>query len=629
MTQDQAGARPDRPAGRSSQEYPSGFGAVPEASGVRFRVFASSELDLELRLLDGAAAGVHRPSRPVEGIAEFVVAGARPGDRYVFVLGGDERPDPASRFQPEGVHGPSEVVDPQPYRWQQTGWTGRDPRELVIYELHVGTFTPEGTFAAAGERLEALRDLGITAVELMPVADFAGDRNWGYDGVCLFAPSRAYGHPDELRAFVDRAHGLGLAVILDVVYNHLGPEGAYLSQFNPAYFTERHETPWGRAINLDGPGSEIVRGFIIDNALHWLREYRLDGLRLDATHALIDDSPTHLVADLVATARQAFPRPLALYGEDHRNLTTFVEPREHGGWDLDGVWADDFHHILRRRVAGDAHGYYQDFEGTPGELERTIRDGWLYSGQYSRNMQEHRGTDPSGVPMRKFVVCVQNHDQVGNRAIGDRLHDRIDAAAWRAVSTLLLTVPMTPLLFMGQEWAASSPFQYFTDLEPELGRLVTEGRRKEFGSFPEFADPEARERIPDPQAPSTFEASRLRWEERGSGGHAASLALYTELLRLRREHAGLAASEETAGDAAVLDRGVLLMRRAADGDRFAVLIHLSEGEAAVTVPGTGDVVLTTEDSRFALDPQPPSIEAQAGGMAVHFRRPGAVIIRHS
>ena len=491
------------------------FGAFPDEAGVHFRVMAGSPGEgaprpVQLVVHTGAAAGTYEVPPEAPGVASITVPRAAAGDRYRYrIAGGDLRPDPASRYQPEGVHGPSEVIDPSAYRWSRDTWTVPSREQLVVYELHVGTFTAEGTFDGARRRLPELRALGVTAIELMPVADFAGSRNWGYDGVALFAPSRAYGRPDDLRRFVDEAHGHGLAVLVDAVYNHLGPEGAYLPEFHPCYITNRHSTPWGGAVNLDGCGSETVRRFIIDNALHWIREYRVDGLRLDATHALIDEGRVHLICELAARVRAAVPRPVIIHAEDHRNLASMVAPSADGGWDLDGVWADDYHHIVRRAVAGDSHGYYEDFAGDATELAATIRQGWLYTGQPSRHMKGPRGTDPSRVPMAASVVCLQNHDQVGNRAVGDRLHHTVDLAAWRAASVVLLTCPMTPLLFMGQEWAASSPFLYFTDLEPDLGRAVTEGRRREFKDFPSFA---GAGEVPDPQAESTFAQSKLIWD---------------------------------------------------------------------------------------------------------------------
>jgi maltooligosyltrehalose trehalohydrolase len=607
------------------------FGALPQGPGVRFKIFAPNARSLRLHILTGGASGVYQPDVRENGVCESFVAGARPGDRYYYTLDDSPpRPDPASRFQPEGVHGPSEIIDPGAYAWRCASWPPVGVRELVIYELHLGTFTGQGTFAAAAERLPLLRELGVTAVELMPVAEFAGSRNWGYDSVGLFAPSHNYGRPDDLRGFVDAAHELGMAVILDVVYNHLGPEGAYLPQFHPAYIAGHHATPWGGAVNLDGPGSDLVRRFIVDSALHWVLEYQIDGLRLDATHTLVDDSPTHLVAELVTAVRAAATRPLMLHAEDHRNLVSLLEPVACGGWGLDAVWADDFHHILRRRLAGDAYGYYEDFAGTCDELARTINKGWYYTGQPSRHAGRCRGTDPADIPMHHFIACLQNHDQVGNRATGDRLHHTIEPAAWRAASTVLLTVPMTPLIFMGQEWACTAPFQYFTDLEPNLGVLVTEGRRHEFRHFPEFTDPATRHGIPDPQAASTFLDSRLNWEERETGMHRQVLALYRALLGLRHAHSALAADVANAGDALALDLNTLLMRREAPGEQWFVAARLA-GSGTVGFNWSGNqitpqLVLTTEDARFASDPMPPDIELDTTHADIRFHRPGAVII---
>jgi maltooligosyltrehalose trehalohydrolase len=608
------------------------FGAVSDEAGVHFRLLAGGSderpPDVELILHSGAASGSYavRPVRP--GVLETRVSDARPGDRYSYrVNGGETRPDPASRYQPEGVHGPSEVIDPTRFGWRDGGWHGVRPASLVLYELHVGTFTSEGTFAAATQHLRDLKDLGVTMVELMPVADFPGGRNWGYDGVSLFAPARAYGRPDDFRAFVNMAHEVGLGVMLDVVYNHLGPEGAYLPEFYAKYLTSTHSTPWGDAVNLDGPGSDVVRTFIMDNALHWVREYHLDGLRFDATHALIDESPVHVLAEIAERLRSSASWPLTLHAEDHRNLSTIVEPRAAGGWGFDGVWADDFHHSIRRLVAGDSYSYYEDFEGTAEELASTIRQGWLYTGQPSKHMKKPRGTDPSQVPMRSSVVCVQNHDQIGNRACGDRLHQGIDAARWRAISVLLLTSPSTPLLFMGQEWAASTPFLYFTDLGEELGRAVTEGRRREFKDFPEFARG-GTSRIPDPQAACTFERSQLRWDERTSEPHAPHLALYRELLRLRTSHAALHASDCSAADASAEGEDAIVMRRAGEGETLLIVSRLrGAGDVSLATYVRSstrvETLLATEDPSFSRDPMP----ATVGGRHVRFERPGAVILR--
>ena len=615
---------------------PPSFGAFLADDGVLFRVLAPQAREMRLLLDGGPGAGEHRMRRDAEGIWELQVPGLHAGQRYGYRIDdGPERPDPASRFQPLGVHGLSEVVSAHDFGWTDASWRGVEPGNLVIYELHVGTFTETGTFHGVAARLPALRDLGITAIELMPVADFAGERGWGYDGVALYAPSHAYGHPDDLRALVDRAHALGIAVLIDVVYNHLGPEGAYLPAFNPQYLTPVHQTPWGQAVNLGDVGSELVRRFIIDNAVHWVREYHLDGLRIDATHALIDSHRPHFVRELATAVRASVERPIVMHAEDSRNLSDIVRDDGDGAWSLDGVWADDFHHVVRRLVAGDSHGYYADYQGTCEELARTMRQGWLFTGEHSQHTHGARGTDPSAIPMNRFVVCLQNHDQVGNRALGDRLHHRVDAATWRAISMLLLTAPMTPLIFMGQEWAASTPFQFFSDLGPPFGPLVSLGRREEFRSFPEFAGPAAPP-IPDPQSPGTFAASRLRWEERGQPGHAQVLAFYRDLLALRRNQPALEASDAASGEAVALDDDTIAVRRHVAGETMWIVVRLrgsgaldlSQAPAVGQEPdGVWQTVRTTEDPAFVEQPAPIRIAGMSGGPRVDFQRPGGVIFR--
>jgi maltooligosyltrehalose trehalohydrolase len=616
---------------------PPALGAWPEEGGLRFRVWAPKRRRVTL-ILEGARGGAHEMARGDDGTFGARVDGARAGDRYRYLLDGEGPfPDPASRFQPEGVHGPSEAVDPASYAWSDSGWRGRTLAEAVIYELHVGTFTPAGTFAAAAGRLPYLRDLGVTAVELMPVADFPGWRNWGYDGVALFAPARCYGRPDDLRRLVDGAHALRLAVIQDVVYNHFGPDGAYQGAFSPYYFSDRHSTPWGRAINLDGPHSERVREYFLENAAHWIREYHVDGLRLDATHALVDESPRHFLAELAAHARaQGEDRRVLVIAEDHRNLAHMVRPEAEGGWGLDAVWADDLHHQLRRGLAGDTDGYYRDFTGTVSDLAETLQAGWFFKGQHSRHLGAARGSDPSGVAPRRFVVCLQNHDQVGNRALGERLNHQVDPAAFRAASVLLLCAPETPLLFMGQEWAAETPFLYFTDHETELGRLVTEGRRREFASFSAFSDAAARERIPDPQAEDTFARSRLDWSEPEREPHAQVLRLYRAVLALRRHEPLLQASSwdgfavRAGGESALV-----LARQVAGQGALALLIQLhGQGTVGLRQAEAGEgagwsVVLDTEDQAFCADPRPVEIDGTAPAPRVRFARPGAVMLRRS
>ena len=611
-------------------------GAWPEGEGVRFRVWAPEARTVEV-VLERPGGTAQHLERLADGTFSGLVRSARAGDRYRYrVSNGGPFPDPASRFQPEGIHGPSEIIDPAAFSWSDAHWHNLPRADLVLYELHVGTFTAAGTFAAAQERLAALADLGVNAIELMPVADFPGRRNWGYDGVDLFAPARCYGRPDDLRRLVDAAHGLGLAVLLDVVYNHLGPDGNYTGVYSPYYVSKKHHTPWGQAMNLDGGHAAAVRNFFIDNALHWIHEYHFDGLRLDATHALVDDSPRHFLAELTARLRASAGKPVHLMAEDHRNLALLLRPERAGGWDLDGVWADDFHHEMRRLLAGDHESYYRDYTGTAEDLAATIRQGWFFHGQTSEHLQTQRGTDPTGLPPRAFVVCLQNHDQIGNRALGERLHHQIDLAAYRAASALLLCSPATPLLFMGQEWAASSPFLFFTDHHAGLGKRVTEGRRKEFRHFSAFSDPQQLDRIPDPQAPSTFESSRLNWAERSREPHACTLRLYRELLRLRRTESALRAATADSFDvAAVGDSAVVLVRRAPDGTVLLIVCQLRGGRS-IDLGGVSmlredagrrwEVVLTTEDASFSQNPQVPQVDTSST-LRIVFEGPAAVILK--
>jgi maltooligosyltrehalose trehalohydrolase len=560
---------------------------------------------------------------------------ARPGTLYRYRLDGrDDQvfPDPASRYQPQGVHGPSQVVDATTFPWTDREW--RVPRldSIVFYELHVGTFTPEGTFRGAIERLPCLMDLGVTAIELMPVADFSGMRNWGYDGVALFAPARAYGTPDDLRALVDAAHRHGLAVFFDVVYNHLGPDGAYANAFSPHYFTDRHKSPWGKGVNLDGPHSADVRRFFIENALHWVREYHVDGLRLDATHELQDDGPTHFLAELTATVRDRTGVPVLFVAEDHRNFARMLRAGE-GGYGIDGVWADDFHHHARVHTTQERDGYYADFTGEAADLATTLRQGWFFTGQDSTYLGESRGTDPGGLSPKQFVVCIQNHDQIGNRADGARLNHQVDEATFRALSTLLLVAPQTPLLFMGQEWAASTPFLYFTDHHDELGRKITEGRREEFRSFAAFADEARHAVVPDPQAPETFERSRLRWEEMSREPHARVRRLYQRLLRARAASPAMRTRDRRAFDVRALDEATLLLTLVAGAqpgaDDVTTVVRLS-GAGSVALPDARrtwrDVVLTTEDPDVAHDARPIRVDT-AMPLTIHFERPGAIVFR--
>lgn len=604
------------------------LGANRADSAVRFRVHAPDAREVVLHL-DGAGDRLMRVERP--GVFVHEEPDAVPGQRYSYSVDGNGPwPDPWSRWQPDGVHGPSAVVDPATFAWRDEAWQGHPLAHLVVYELHVGTFTPEGTFAAAAERLPWLRDLGVTAVELLPVAAFPGTRNWGYDGAALFAPSERYGTPDDLRRLVDAAHALGLSVLLDVVYNHLGPDGAYLAAFVPGVLTSRHPSAWGKGIDLDGPDSALVRRTFLDNALHWLVEYHIDGLRLDATHAIIDESDEHWLAALSREARLLLgpQRPLHFIAEDDRNLSTLMLPRESGGYGLDGVWADDFHHVVRRRVAGDHEGYYQDYAGTMEELATVLRQGWLYTGQPSAYRQRARGGPADDVPLPACVVCLQNHDQVGNRAFGERLHHQIDPETWLAISTLLLMAPETPMLFMGQEWSASSPFLFFTDHQEALGRQVTHGRRAEFKAFSAFDAAAARSAIPDPQALHTWQASVLDWDETDRRAHLRTAAAYRQLLALRRALLFDAPRERQQIRAEAPDNDTLLLRQpAADGAAVLVVLSLAHGRVSIDLSTHDDVVWQPVfDARDGQADQP-VIERRAGRVTLVHDAPMALVLR--
>jgi maltooligosyltrehalose trehalohydrolase len=588
-------------------------GATITAGGVRFRAWAPTSRRVDV-IIEGPGGHAAHPLEPQDdGWFAGTVADAGAGTRYRLRLDDDAvYPDPLSRSQPDGVHGASEVIDAQAFEWSDAEWPGRSLEELVVYELHVGTATAEGTFDALIPRLRDIAELGATAIEVMPVCEFPGTRNWGYDGVCLFAPARAYGGADGLRRLVDAAHGHGLAVILDVVYNHFGPEGNYLHAVSGGrIFTERHQTPWGAAVNYDD-ASSAVRDIVLANVVEWIHDYRIDGLRLDAAHAIIDGSDTHILAEIAASAHAAADRPITVIAEDERNERTLLLPPP-DGYGLDGVWADDMHHAMRRLLAGDRHGYYADYRGTTAEIETTLRQGWLHQGEPHEPGGSTRGTPSTGIPPQRFVHCLQNHDQVGNRALGERLHHQVDLAAYRAASALLLLTPYTPLLWMGQEWAASAPFLYFTDHPAELGRLVTKGRREEFGRFPAFSDPALRERIPDPQAQATFERSRLDWSERARQPHGGVLALYREMLRLRRDHPAMQhRAREAWAVKAVSDGAIALRRKGPDGELLLVAnlagslatdlggLDTDLGGHPGTAPGHGawNIMLHTEQPRF-------------------------------
>jgi maltooligosyltrehalose trehalohydrolase len=470
--------------------------------------------------------------RAEDGWWTATVDSARAGDRYGFVLdGGPTRPDPRSAFQPDGVDGLSELVDHDRFEWTDRQWRGMALVGAVLYEIHVGTFTPEGTFEGVIDKLAHLVELGVDAIELLPVVEFSGERGWGYDGVDLFAPHHAYGGPDDLKRLVDACHQAGLGVVIDVVYNHLGPVGNYLGEYGP-YFSERHQTNWGAAVDFDGPGSDEVRRFFIDNALNWLRRYHADGLRLDAVHAIIDDSARHILDELAENVHALgahVRRPLFLIAESDLNDPRLVRCRDAGGYGIDAAWADDWHHALHAALSGERSGYYQEF-GSLELLAKALRQAWVYDGCFSPHRKRHHGRPPTGLSGQQFVVFTQNHDQVGNRAAGERTGALMSHGRLKIAAALLLCGPFTPLLFQGEEWGASAPFLYFTDhRDPDLSRAVTEGRRREFDHLD--WDPG---RIPDPQSEASFEASKLDWTEIDEPGHAELLNWYRQLIRLRR-----------------------------------------------------------------------------------------------
>jgi len=488
-----------------------------------FRVWAPRATAVQLALRDARL-----PMVAEEGGWWSLEAPASHGDPYAFVLDGDELPDPRSAWQPD-VHGRSRVVDHSAHAWRDAGFVAAPLASGVLYELHVGTFTPAGTFDAAAERLDHLSALGVTHVELLPVNGFDGSHGWGYDGVALYAPFEPYGGPDGLKRLVDACHARGLGVVLDVVYNHLGPSGNYLGRFGP-YFTDRYRTPWGDAINYDDADSDAVRRFVIDNAVGWVRDYHVDGLRLDAVHAIYDGSATHLLEELareVHAASDALGRHVEVIAESDLNDPRLLRQPSEGGYGLDAQWSDDFHHALHAVLTGERHGYYADF-GTLADLARAFERVFVYDGRHSPHRRRRHGRSAAGLDGARFVVFLQNHDQVGNRACGERIAHLVGLRRAKLGAALLLLSPFVPLLFQGEEWAASAPFQYFTShRDPALAEAVRAGRRREFASFSWQGE------VPDPQAPETFAASKLDWSELARPAHAEMLRWHCDLLQLR------------------------------------------------------------------------------------------------
>jgi maltooligosyltrehalose trehalohydrolase len=513
------------------------FGAEAREDGTtRFRLWAPGARTVELWLEEQRRA--FAMPRDAGGWAEFTTREAPPGARYRFRIDGELLvPDPASRFQPEDVHGPSEVIDPLTYGWSDVHWAGVPAERLAFYELHVGTFTEPGTFASLGGRLDHLASLGVTAVELMPIGDFPGRWGWGYDGVLPFAPESRYGRPDELKALVEACHARGLAVFLDVVYNHFGPEGNYLHRYAPALFDARHPTPWGDGLNFGGPGSEVLRAFVVHNALYWIEEFHIDGLRLDAVHAIRDESDTHVLVEL-ARAVAAGPvrdRPVHLILENDGNESRYLARDAEGHALYQAQWNDDLHHCLHVLITGERSGYYADYHPPLRALGRCLTEGFAYQGEPSSYRNRPRGEPSRELPPPAFVGFLQNHDQVGNRAFGERITKLAPDDAVRAATAVLLLAPSLPLIFMGEEWGAAEPFLFFSDLGADFGARVAEGRRNEFARFREFADPEARSRIPDPQADATRRSSVLDWSALTRPPHREWLQFHHDLFQIREK----------------------------------------------------------------------------------------------
>jgi maltooligosyltrehalose trehalohydrolase len=576
-----------------TRRLPVGAELLP-GGGVHFRVWAPACEAVEVVLEGGRAPSPHALQTEQQGYFSAVVPCAGAGTRYRYRLDGDKTfPDPASRFQPDGPHGPSEVVDPGAFCWTDQAWRGPALRGSVLYELHAGTFTPEGTWAAALEHLPALAELGVTALELMPVNEFPGRFGWGYDGVAWFAPTRLYGRPDDLRAFVDRAHALGLGVILDVVYNHLGPDGNVLPQFSPDYFTNRYQTDWGTPLNFDGENSSPVRELVLANAAYWIDEFHLDGLRIDATQNIYDGSAIHILTELSTRARAAARgRRVLLVGENEEQRVALVRPVDQGGHGLDMLWNDDFHHAARVAATGRKEGYYADYGGTPQELISAAKYGFLYQGQRNTRQGKRRGTPAFGLEPASFVTFLQNHDQVGNSAKGARLHQITSPGRYRALTALWLLMPGTPMLFQGQEFAASSPFLYFGDQKPEIARAMQRGRRHFLSQFASLKTHRMQQCIANPADPEAFRRSQLVPAERQRHGEAT--ALHRDLLRLRRDDPVFAAQHRGSLDGAVLGPEALVLRYfgANGNDRLLVVnlgpdLHLDPAPEPLLAPPAG------------------------------------------
>ena len=591
-----------------TRRYPIGAEVV-EAGGVHFRVWAPARKRVEVLLEAGSGSpGRLDLDRETGGYFAGCASAARAGTRYRYRLDGEgPYPDPVSRYQPEGPHGPSQVVDPRGFPWTDTAWKGAGLRGQVIYEMHIGAFTREGTFDAARRHLPALAETGITVLEIMPVAEFPGRFGWGYDGVDIFAPTRLYGEPDDFRRFVNDAHALGLGVILDVVYNHFGPDGNYIRAFSPDYFTAVYKNEWGEAINFDGPGSGPSREFFLTNAAYWVEEFHLDGLRLDATQQMFDASPEHIIEALGKRVREAARgRETLVVAENEPQHTCLVRPLAEGGYGLDALWNDDFHHSARVALTGRNEAYYTDYFGAPQEFISAVKYGYLYQGQRYKWQGKRRGTPSFGLAPAQFVNYLENHDQLANTGSGLRLHKLAAPGRWKALTALTLLAPGTPMLFMGQEFAASAPFLYFADHQPELAGKVREGRTDFLAQFRSLSRPETVACLANPGDPATFEICKLDHAERER--HAEAHALHKDLLRLRREDAVFRAQRPGGVDGAVLSSEAFVLRffGGAAGDRLLVVnlgrdLHLDPAPEPLLAPperACWVVLWSSEDPRY-------------------------------
>ena len=560
------------------QIRPGSLGVTPLPGGEwQSVVWAPRCQQVDLHLLDDRRVLIPMERDPL-GYHRVVVDKMRPAARYLYRLNNSlEYPDPASRLQPEGVHGSSQAVDLRPFEWTDSDWKGIPLEDAVFYELHVGTFTEEGTFSALIPHLDRLADLGVNSIELMPIAQFPGTRNWGYDGVYPFAVQNSYGSPRDLQKLVDSAHARKLSVALDVVYNHLGPEGNYLGEYGP-YFTDRYRTPWGAALNFDGPDSDEVRYFFIQNALDWLQEFHIDALRLDAIHGIFDASAFPFLAELstaVNSLSAGLGRKVHLIAESDLNDARVVRPIEHGGLGMDAQWSDDFHHSLHTLLTGERTGYYTDF-GCLRHLATTLKNGWYYAGQYSQHRRRRHGNSPSGLKRTHFVVCDQNHDQVGNRALGERLSQLVSFEGLKLAAGITLLSPFVPLLFMGEEYGETAPFQYFTShTDPQLAEAVRRGRKEDFLAFDWKGD------VPDPQAESTFAASKLRLSLSEEEPHRTLQRFYQTLLRFRRDHQLGQMAQTTITDYETAC--ALLVLRQAGTNFLAMLMHFGKAPANLSI----------------------------------------------